>query len=89
MSLSFNSAKYQELLAEYQPKLIKTEAENDRYCRYFPISGSQPTESSSVFALLKLGNRILQRQLGFTNPTHPLNCGNRDASIRFPNLAKL
>jgi HTH-type transcriptional regulator / antitoxin HigA len=29
MSLSFNSAKYQELLAEYQPKLIKTEAENE------------------------------------------------------------
>jgi HTH-type transcriptional regulator / antitoxin HigA len=29
MSLSFNSAKYQELRAEYQPKLIKTEAENE------------------------------------------------------------
>jgi HTH-type transcriptional regulator / antitoxin HigA len=29
MSISFNSAKYQELLAEYQPKLIKTEAENE------------------------------------------------------------
>jgi HTH-type transcriptional regulator / antitoxin HigA len=29
MSLNFNSAKYQELLAEYQPKLIKTESENE------------------------------------------------------------
>jgi HTH-type transcriptional regulator / antitoxin HigA len=29
MSLNFNSEKYQELLAEYQPKLIKTEAENE------------------------------------------------------------
>jgi HTH-type transcriptional regulator / antitoxin HigA len=29
MTLNFNSAKYQELLAEYQPKLIKTEAENE------------------------------------------------------------
>ena len=29
MTLNFNSAKYQELLAEYQPKLIKTESENE------------------------------------------------------------
>jgi HTH-type transcriptional regulator / antitoxin HigA len=29
MSLNFNSTKYQKLLAEYQPKLIKTEAENE------------------------------------------------------------
>jgi HTH-type transcriptional regulator / antitoxin HigA len=29
MSLNFNSEKYQELLAEYQPKLIRTEAENE------------------------------------------------------------
>jgi HTH-type transcriptional regulator / antitoxin HigA len=30
MSLNFNSTKYQELLSEYQPKLIKTEAENEQ-----------------------------------------------------------
>ena len=30
MTLTFNSEKYKEVLSEYQPKLIKTEAENER-----------------------------------------------------------
>ncbi len=30
MILTFNSEKYKEVLSEYQPKLIKTEAENER-----------------------------------------------------------
>ena len=30
MTLTFNRDRYIDLLAEYQPKLIKTEAENDR-----------------------------------------------------------
>jgi HTH-type transcriptional regulator / antitoxin HigA len=30
MPLTFNPDKYKELLSEYQPKLIKTEAENEQ-----------------------------------------------------------
>ena len=30
MMLTFNPEKYKEVLSEYQPKLIKTEAENER-----------------------------------------------------------
>jgi HTH-type transcriptional regulator / antitoxin HigA len=30
MTLTFNSEKYKEVLSEYQPRLIKTEAENER-----------------------------------------------------------
>lgn len=30
MTLIFNQDKYQELLVKYQPKIIRTEAENDR-----------------------------------------------------------
>ena len=30
MTLTFNSEKYKQVLSEYQPKLIKTEAENER-----------------------------------------------------------
>jgi HTH-type transcriptional regulator / antitoxin HigA len=30
MTLTFNPSKYSELLAQYQPKLIRTEAENDQ-----------------------------------------------------------
>jgi HTH-type transcriptional regulator/antitoxin HigA len=30
MTLSFNSEKYSELLVKYQPKLIRTEAENEK-----------------------------------------------------------
>ena len=30
MTLTFNPEKYKEVLSEYQPKLIKTEAENER-----------------------------------------------------------
>ena len=30
MMLTFNTEKYKEVLSEYQPKLIKTEAENER-----------------------------------------------------------
>ena len=30
MTFTFNSSKYSELLSQYQPKLIRTEADNDR-----------------------------------------------------------
>ena len=30
MTVTFNSGKYSELLSQYQPKLIRTEAENER-----------------------------------------------------------
>lgn len=30
MTVTFNSGKYNELLSQYQPKLIRTEAENER-----------------------------------------------------------
>ena len=30
MTLTFNPEKYKEVLSKYQPKLIKTEAENER-----------------------------------------------------------
>ena len=30
MTITFNTEKYKEVLSEYQPKLIKTEAENER-----------------------------------------------------------
>jgi HTH-type transcriptional regulator/antitoxin HigA len=30
MTITFNSSKYSELLSQYQPKLIRTEAENER-----------------------------------------------------------
>ena len=30
MTLTFNPEKYKEVLSEYQPKLIKTEIENER-----------------------------------------------------------
>lgn len=30
MTFTFNSSKYSELLSQYQPKLIRTEAENER-----------------------------------------------------------
>jgi HTH-type transcriptional regulator / antitoxin HigA len=30
MTLTFNTEKYKEVLSEYQPRLIKTEAENER-----------------------------------------------------------
>jgi hypothetical protein len=30
MTLTFNSHKYQELLIRYQPKIIRTEAENEK-----------------------------------------------------------
>jgi HTH-type transcriptional regulator / antitoxin HigA len=30
MTLTFNSSKYSELLSQYQPKLIRTEADNDQ-----------------------------------------------------------
>ena len=30
MTITFNPEKYKEVLSEYQPKLIKTEAENER-----------------------------------------------------------
>lgn len=55
MSLNFNSAKYQELLSEYQPKLIKTEAENEQALisveKLMHLSNRSP-EQDAIYELL-------------------------------------
>ena len=55
LNLNFNSEKYQELLAEYQPKLIRTEAENKLALisieKLIHLSNRSP-EQDAIYALL-------------------------------------
>ena len=55
MTLAFNPKKYGELLSQYQPKLIRTEAENDAALAIVEALMSRPERSSEeneLFALL-------------------------------------
>ncbi|XHX76865.1 MAG: type II toxin-antitoxin system HigA family antitoxin [Stenomitos frigidus ULC029] len=55
MTLTFNSKKYGELLAQYQPKLIRTEAENETTLAIVEALMHRPNrspEENELFALL-------------------------------------
>jgi HTH-type transcriptional regulator / antitoxin HigA len=73
MSLSFNSAKYQELLAEYQPKLIKTEAENEHALisveKLIHLPNRGP-EQDSIYELLII--LVENSSASFINPTEQI-----------------
>ncbi|XGV94910.1 MAG: type II toxin-antitoxin system HigA family antitoxin [Leptolyngbya sp. BL-A-14] len=55
MTLTFNSQKYGELLSQYQPKLIRTEAENEEALAIVEALMRRPErspEEHELFALL-------------------------------------
>ncbi|MCC0179352.1 hypothetical protein I4641_20535 [Waterburya agarophytonicola K14] len=55
MTLTTNSLDYAQLLAKYQPKVIETEAENDR-----AIASATELEHRANRALSRDGCKILQ-----------------------------
>jgi HTH-type transcriptional regulator / antitoxin HigA len=76
MTLNFNSAKYQELLAEYQPKLIKTEAENEHALtsveKLMHLPNRSP-EQDAIYELLIILVKKFERE--FYQPDRANNLG--------------
>ncbi len=55
MTLTFNSEKYKELLCQYQPKVIKTEVENEaalKVVEQLMHSDTRTPEEDELYALL-------------------------------------
>jgi len=54
MTVTFNSSKYTELLAQYQPKLIRSEADNDRALEIIEELMNRPDRSPEEDELYEL-----------------------------------
>ncbi|MEY2977840.1 MAG: hypothetical protein RLZZ435_1979, partial [Cyanobacteriota bacterium] len=54
MTVTFNSSKYTKLLAQYQPKLIRTEADNDRALEIIEELMNRPDRSPEEDELYEL-----------------------------------
>jgi HTH-type transcriptional regulator / antitoxin HigA len=61
MTLTFNSVKYSELLTEHQPKLIKTEAENDHALAVIESLMNRPSRSPEESELYELLIVLVER----------------------------
>lgn len=60
MTLTFNSAVYSQLLSEYQPRIIKTEAENDKFLEVVEELLARPQLAPEENALLELLVRLIE-----------------------------
>ena len=76
MTLTFNPEKYKEVLSEYQPKLIKTEIENERALvmveRLMNLPNRSP-EQETVYELLTVLVEKFERE--FYQPGRESNPG--------------
>jgi HTH-type transcriptional regulator / antitoxin HigA len=61
MTLTFNPVKYSELLTEHQPKLIKTEAENDHALAVIESLMNRPSRSPEESELYELLIVLVER----------------------------
>nr|WP_245927561.1 transcriptional regulator [Aphanothece hegewaldii] len=61
MTLTFNSEKYQELLQQYQPKLIKTEEENEKALALVEELMHRVNRSSEENALYELLITLIEK----------------------------
>lgn len=70
MTLTFNRDRYKDLLSEYQPKLVKTEAENDQALamveRLMHLSSRTPEQQELYELLIVLVEKFEQE---FYRPT--------------------
>ncbi len=60
MTLTFNSEVYSQLLSEYQPRIIKTEAENDNFLELVEELLARPQLTPEENALLELLVRLIE-----------------------------
>jgi HTH-type transcriptional regulator/antitoxin HigA len=76
MTLTFNPEKYKEVLSEYQPRLIKTEAENERalaIVEQLMNSSDLSPEQEEIYELLVI---LIERfEQGFYKPDRSKNSG--------------
>jgi HTH-type transcriptional regulator / antitoxin HigA len=76
MTLTFNLEKYKEVLSEYQPKLIKTEAENERALAIVEQLMNSPNlspEQEEIYELLVI---LIERfEQEFYKPDRSKNSG--------------
>jgi HTH-type transcriptional regulator / antitoxin HigA len=76
MTLTFNPEKYKEVLSEYQPKLIKTEAENERALSIVEQLMNSPNlspEQEEIYELLVI---LIERfEQEFYKPDRSKNSG--------------
>jgi HTH-type transcriptional regulator / antitoxin HigA len=76
MTLTFNPEKYKEVLSEYQPKLIKTEAENERALAIVEQLMNSPNlspEQEEIYELLVI---LIERfEQEFYKPDRSKNSG--------------
>jgi HTH-type transcriptional regulator/antitoxin HigA len=61
MTLTFNPTRYSELLAQYQPKLIKTEEANEQALAIVEELIHRPTRSSEEDELLDLWVALIEK----------------------------
>lgn len=72
MTLTFNAEKYKELLAQYQPKLIRTEEENEKalmLVEELMNRAKRSPEENELYQLLILLIENFERNFYFTNST--------------------
>ncbi|WP_339381847.1 transcriptional regulator [Dendronalium phyllosphericum] len=60
MTLTFNSEFYSQLLSEYQPRIIKTEDDNERFLEIVEELLSHPKLSPEENALLELLVKLIE-----------------------------
>lgn len=70
MILSFNSQVYSQLLSQYQPRIIKTEDENEQFLEVVEELLSRSSLTSEEDALLELLVRLIE---DFENKHYQLN----------------
>lgn len=73
MTLTFDSNRYQKLLSQYQPKLIKTEAENEKALsiveELMQRSNRTPEETALYELLITLVEKFEREYYQPSNPT--------------------
>ena len=76
MTLTFNPEKYKEVLSEYQPKLIKTEAENERALAIVEQLMNSPDLSAEQEEIYELLVILIERfEQEFYKPDRSKNSG--------------
>jgi HTH-type transcriptional regulator/antitoxin HigA len=72
MTLTINPSDYAQLLAKYQPKVIETEAENDRAIKLAQELEYKVNRSNEEDAILELLVTLIEK---FENENYPLDEG--------------
>jgi HTH-type transcriptional regulator / antitoxin HigA len=76
MTLTFNTEKYKEVLSEYQPRLIKTEAENERALAIVERLMNLPDRSPEQEEIYELLVILIERfEQEFYKPDRSKNSG--------------